>query len=1577
MRRRGNAGLDAVADELLTLAEAREAGLMSWGFYAPTIDVATELRDFLEDLPESAAHRWEAAQAEGTTVEDLVENLLGRTLLVRTEEGHRTRFAEGVRLLAGLRQLFDKTRWHESPRLVADLKADVRRRSYPARDVAGEDLLRSLRDDRVPSAWVDGVRHLLRTEREALMTVAGFQRRATEEILRRLRGTRDTGMVIGAGTGSGKTKAFYTPALAWLAAGVTNQRHVAAVAIYPRTELLRDQFREAYAEVRRLEALQRGRGKRGLTLGAFYGDTKRSARALKDELDKPARGGRAWGSPPDWTCPFLSCSTPDCRGVQLVWRYADVERAAAAEQAGQGGAHERLECPSCGATVEAGTVLLTRDHMAERPPDLLFTTTESLNRRMASGADLDLFGVGGETPPRLLLLDEIHAYEGLTGAQTAYLLRRWRHGRRRRSEAGLCVVGLSATLADAEAFFGRLTGLDRRRIAYIAPTSEELVDEGADYNLAVKGNPVNQTALLSTSVQTAMLVGRILDPPEPGIPGHESPSRGALGRRTFAFTDQLDVVNRWFHIEQDAEGGQRLARLRATNPEDRRPPAAQRRSTAAAAGPPVYSEADETARHLDGQLWGVAEEIGHDLTRGLSVGLVSSQSQLLGQPKDLVIATASLEVGFNDEEVGAILQHKAPKSMASFLQRKGRAGRRRGMRPWMVVVASSYGRDRLAFQHAEELFQPSLRSIELPTENVYVQKIQATYALMDWLAWEVRRQDRVDVNLWNMLRDGGNYGSFKLEAVRRVVDAVLDGSRRADLERHLAHALELGPEDVEQVIWGEPRSLMLEVLPSISRQLATSWAALAYDPAAQKLVSSSKEAAGKGPLPDFVPENLFSDLNLPELLLTFRQGVHETETVSLLQGMREFAPGRVSKRYAIQRDQTSAHWLCPPDAATVGGAASGGAAGSAPPVAGETVDTQLAALVGLDATPRVVDLEGEAVHVYRPIEYVLEQVPDGVLPTSSATLRWRSALRAVARPGFTAGGGGAPGTAMALPADSPWATLVTGISAYEHRHSGAVEVVRAATGVVVETRRRSGGTRRRYRFVAGEDAAALGFTVTADGIAVDVRPLDAATLLASPAWPELRRALAPECFRDALRAHPRLAPVDPSSFEVDWLWQLEMAMLTAAAVATGVTLAEAADHVDERRAGYCRRTLEAMFQAQPLAPNAENDLDNVDAASNPEEEGRLQKRLRELEDDDDVVAALRATRSILWSDDDPFLRPWLERCYDSSIGAAVFAAVLRLVPEIDPESLSLDVQRGRVWITEETGGGVGHVVKLGRAIRSRPRALGLLLDDVTRHCDRAAISASLEEVVAILAQPGSALGETMAVVREQGTLRRQEAARRELVEALERAGVQATRELLVNLSAKVLRAHSGPESDALVAALVARWRAEERRLGCAIDLRAFVVAAMRIEDLAARVRTMLAAIGGTTEEAQLYNVLQSMLWLSCPTSCDDCIARWSPFGDRPTASRALLRSQLPPERPPVRLGDPLWRAELHERLATSFAGTVAAPHGALAELADALAEALVTPVETEFQLFYPVVERVAREGHDWLATLVVRELSQG
>ena len=104
--------------------------------------------------------------------------------------------------------------------------------------------------------------------------------------------------------------------------------------------------------------------------------------------------------------------------------------------------------------------------------------------------------------------------------------------------------------------------------------------------------------------------------------------------------------------------------------------------------------------------------------------------------------------------------------------------------------------------------------------------------------------------------------------------------------------------------WEAPRSLLLEVLPTMRRRLASGWASDGT-PGADFQIRWQ-------PLPDFVPANLFSDLNLPETRIQLppaQRDSEETETQApVLQALRTFAPGRISRRYSVEHRYVR-HWV--------------------------------------------------------------------------------------------------------------------------------------------------------------------------------------------------------------------------------------------------------------------------------------------------------------------------------------------------------------------------------------------------------------------------------------------------------------------------------------------------------------------------------------------------------------------------------------------------------------------------------------------------------------------------------------------
>ena len=320
-----------------------------------------------------------------------------------------------------------------------------------------------------------------------------------------------------------------------------------------------------------------------------------------------------------------------------------------------------------------------------------------------------------------MLLDEIHTYDGTTGAQAAMVLRRWHHS----IQAPITFVGLSATLSNPIRHMADLTGVDDELVTSITPDADELEYEGAEYLLALRSDPTSGASVLSTTIQTSMLLPRAQDEPASRI------SSGVYGTKAFVFTDDLDVTNRLFSYLLDAEG-QRYA---FGKPKSFKPPLASLRANA--------NGGDVTQQRRAGQLWDLPTAIGHKFAtigEGLRVSRTTSQDSGVTADSQLIVATASLEVGFDDPDVGVVIQHKAPRGVAAFLQRKGRAGRKRTMRPYTAVVLSDYGRDRATYEAWDTLFDPVLPDLVLPIRNRAVLRMQATIAMIDWLTSQLRQQ---------------------------------------------------------------------------------------------------------------------------------------------------------------------------------------------------------------------------------------------------------------------------------------------------------------------------------------------------------------------------------------------------------------------------------------------------------------------------------------------------------------------------------------------------------------------------------------------------------------------------------------------------------------------------------------------------------------------------------------------------------------------------------------------------------------------------------------------------------------------
>lgn len=1530
--------IDAIANELLTLIEGREVRSLSWGFTDVRQDLDRDLDELVEDLGEAFGQAWAEQCAIGMANADLLQNLIERKLIFRASGLYRTRFAETVRLLSLLRQRFSHDDWITGRTLIGDYRLALSRRRYPRRDVDASEVLDELKMFAVDARRIDAVASLLRHGTNEQLTLASFQSQAIVRMLRNLKSRHERGVVIGAGTGSGKTKAFYIPALAEIAAGLSDERFVQALALYPRNELLKDQFVEAFSESRRLDAVLKERDTRPISIGAYYGDTPYSADYLERSLDDPtlrefwAYDSRLRG----WLCPFLRCPNDRCGRESLVWSRVDVhaERLAISSTTKKYGDHEVLRCPDCGFATPPHTVQLTRESMREVPPDILFTSTETLNRSMANVTTHALFGINVEKPPRLMLLDEIHTYAGVFGAQVAYLLRRWRFGRATSRDNGCCIVGLSATLTNAESFFSKLTGLPEHVVEYITPAHDEMIEEGAEYNVVVKNDVSSGASLLSTSVQTTMLLGRVLDPMSAA--GKPSRSRGAIGQRMFAFTDSLDVINRWYDIAVNAETGNQLSQYRLR---DR-----------------TWSPEHYKQRNAAGQVWWMSTELGHDLTKALELERTSSQDRGVSRAAQLVIATSTLEVGFNDPTIGAIVQHKAPRNLASFMQRKGRGGRVRSMRPWTVVVTSGFGRDRWAFQHAEQLFDSILPPIHLPLNNEYVRKIQASFALMDWLALMLAKRN-FEADVWDVLtnkqRQTGRSEEFisrRRSEVTKILKGVLDGALADNLTLYLANALNLDPNSpaVRGLLWNDPRSIMFDLIPTVIRQLESDWSVFGD--------GKRRDTPSTYPIPHYVPKALFNDLNLPQLEIEVpfpkRYGQAQPsriELMSISSGMREFAPGHARKRF-IERDRTGlAHWL--------------------PVNVPETNDKAVFELSGSRVVttnqPIAVIAGGEgSLAVYKPLRYQLQVLPQTVDPTTSGRLRW--SVEHVVHGEFSFSDGDHDHPTIDLRPMSPLRTFISDIQYFLHENGSWADVIRYAPAVdMVYKAKFRKGVPRSAEFRRDGQSAALGFAIEADAMRFQLKPLDVDALRSSRQWPRLYRVLGANFFKELLLRDPRLAEEEVSAWDVEWLWQVELAAITATAIVSDLSLEEACHVVDKNRINTIQRTLKTIFQAQ-----------QDESGDETEDHGRRYHELMQLEEKINVISALQDLRTVLWDDSHPALNKWLIERHRASLAAALTTSVVRFVDDIDPDDLLFDVSGSDVWISEAAPGGVGLVSRIAQEMHRQPRQFDLAFLGAIQSCEREQNALQLERICQLLEIPDSELERIFASVRRTGDLTTIERLARELTVALESSGIATNRALFVALNSKFLRPNSGPDSDKLVASVVRLWKREAERLQIHIDVRTISVAATKQEETADALDLLLNRVDSSmATENQRFNLLQSLLWERCVDSCPACIQAGHMYADNGYVSRHLLSAQLTSAFVEVTFGTPNWQLLLKDQLIKHLEVRLLCAQDQLEACTAAVLDGvLVEPIDFEYQFAHAAIDRVTREGTMWMLHFVVPDL---
>ena len=1509
---------------VLDSIEKKESKLLVWGVVDGFFNL-NELEDLIEpNLDEAYAAGLDQFSSSAEVICELVN--LKWVVEIESKDGsigYRSRMSETVRLLQRLRQLFPKhikqsNGWQEAPNLVADYRFQRRLRKYPRRDIPLSDVLDRIYKITKKQSTLLALKSIIDPRNESVK-LAGFQVRATERILHAIETNEPLGTIICAGTGSGKTLAFYLSSLASIASHKQSDRSgnwVKTVALYPRTELLKDQLREV---LKRTIDLSRS-CEVSVRVGAFYSDIPTESKYLaKNESWK--RSGE------DYICPLLKCMK--C-GSEMLWRYSD-----------HSVSKEKIVCKKCQWTIGGDIFPLTRKSLAEYPPDILFTTTEMLNQKLSDNKYNHLFGVGPKArkPPELVLLDEVHTYEGRHGAQVAYLMRRWAC----LVECPLRFVGLSATLRDASIFFSSLTGARQNLIDEVSPLPDEIDSEGAEYIIALRGDPVSRTALLSTTIQTTMLLERCLDPKTSDHDPKSSVSKGAFGQRTFVFTDDLDVTNRLYFGLLSAEG-----RKSNGDPDIRNAPKG---------GLAVLRKLGTSfSRYRGGQDWRACEVIGHDLSGRLVVGRVSSQDRGVNENADVIVATASLEVGFDDPSVGVVIQHKAPRGMAGFLQRKGRAGRSRGMRPWTAVVLSDYGRDRSAYQSYDLLFDPELPARSLPLSNRYITKMQAVFATIDYLG--IKLQDTFKGSVWSDLTGPSkkknqisHINESRKKWLIKEIESILDshnGEKR--LQYYLMKSLKLSSEEVTALLWEYPRPIMTMVLPTALRRLSSDWFANGE--------IGNDLTIFNNPLPEFIPGTLFADLNLSEVQILLPESNRSSQALSVFSALKEFAPGRVSRRYGIQY-RTERHWIAP-DMGLVG-------------------DLRFAQLNIYDFGTYAflgdysywdngVEVK---IPVFRPLVFSPSVPNTKISDSSQGRLQWVSQFVPIGAPVW-----------LSPPKGLSCVKLITRLGFFTHSKHAPVEVRRFALKSKAEIGNDHGQkTILDITFSNESLPVALGAAFEADGVVFQFHMpnnLNENDSKSTQKW----RALRTSRYFDESWNGDCLAMVT-SPFLRKWLAEIFLSAITFEAIKNQTNLKIAAQSIVSKEASInLSEVLDVFFQSKVT------ELDNEEYEFTSQD--RLRKDLEALLIQNDILEELMILGKFLWSPITTEWETWLQKIYQCTLGASILRTIGDLCPSINPDDLAIDFGRGppvnpqiaeinnsdwEIWITEKSPGGSGLIEVFMQNYAEDPRRFFSMVRASLEMGEFELIDHQLVKLLNTLKDESSEVNEAVFNVRSSVNYDDLTRNTQNLKSAFLRSGFSPFHGFLVSVGSRILRPGASAGSDAFLLYAINEWTNEEERLGIEIDLRVICYWLGQTESMDAIIPELNVPIG-TDISSWRMSAIYGLLWGRGREIRQSALQIRNQFSELPPVERLLVIETLNDDRIRVPVENDNWMEVAFDLLSQGKLVTLVCYENNRELLGISLHTLVTNPVETGYLRAYARLQGVRQSGSLLEVDLEIIEVAQ-
>lgn len=837
------------------------------------------------------------------------------------------------------------------------------------------------------------------------------------------------------------------------------------------------------------------------------------------------------------------------------------------------------------------------------------------------------------------------------------------------------------------------------------------------------------------------------------------------------------------------------------------------------------------------------------------------------------------------------------------------------------MVLSDYGRDRLAFQAYEALFDPQVQPSHLPIRNRVILKMQATWWLVDYLT-----RASGGTSLRSLLKSpwSRNPDRHLREAQNALAAArnLLTDEGFGKIESGLRWSLRVSEDEARSVLFDHPRAIATTVLPTIIRGL-------------EAVVGQHKlpsDFQWGDPLVDFVPETLFAPLQTPEVRMELPRAGHiqsETKIEPIATSMREFAPGKVSYRFALE-GKRERMWVKPP-------------ASTEPSL---DLDTFCSDYLQLTRPPGLQE------PVVQPRSMQLSRLAASVPDSSYGRWNWEVFFRV----------NGVPAE-LDVPAGTPWTRQVRSMAVMTHRVRAPLTVWRIARTVEIErhVRTEPPTTQHRVRLAGGD--AAIGFSMEVDGLRIDVSL--PGRLLHQPGT-ELDRALRTTYFERLVLTDPTLVERVPSSFLRDWMAQLALCAVVTASAGVGPGIAELSD---ADLSATIVEAARAVFGAEGPSDDPNVPIHDPGLVSD------VETALRDGEN----VAALQRCLEHLRKPLPVESFAWIHERYASTVAAGLIGAMQAVCPDLEVDDLRADFELlssddnepfSRITISEDQPGGSGVVEAAVDRITEDPRAFWAVVTRVLGPCDGERIDGALRRF--LRDRDEGHLADEVEQVRASSTLHATTEAWASLRERMFLRGIDADQTVVNALATRLLRPGSDPSVEKLCRDLLSRWDALEEDLELEVDLRVFAYIAAQDGEI----RRVLAAITPTTEQNPEWTVGQivGLLWPRGSKLRAASLGSYNPYRQPPSTERLLIESITRTPAATVQFGTADWREDLDTRLGLDGVARIACTDEA--EAANALRELLTAPTAVGVLEFHPRVVGVERSHAEITLTVDLREAQQ-